>query len=135
MDVNKYEKEGSLIIMDSLRGYFPSEGQTGFHNNNSPNGDLDLMSFLEILLKQAERQKKNGVRVLSDMGSFYHHNNPDDNLNLVKYERSLPEKFDEKHLKGFCLYHQKDFEKRLSQEQQAELLDCHSRNIKVENNY
>jgi hypothetical protein len=60
MDVNKYEKEGSLIIMDSLKGYFPSEVQTGFHNNNndSLNGNLDLMSYLEILLKQAERQKK-----------------------------------------------------------------------------
>jgi hypothetical protein len=85
--------------------------------------------------KTAERRKKNGVTVLSDMGSFYHHNNPDDNLNLIEYERSLPEKFDAKHLKGFCLYHRKDFEKRLSQDQQAELLDCHSRNIKVENDY
>ena len=134
IDASKHEKEGSLIIMDSLKGYFPSEGQGGFHNNNdSPKGDLDLMSYLEILLKQAERQKKNGVTVLSDMGSFYHHNNPDGNPKLVEYEQSLPEKFDAKNLKGFCLYHRKDFEKRLSQEQQAELLDCHSQNIILEN--
>jgi hypothetical protein len=136
IDVNKYEKEGSLIIMDSLKGYFYSEGKSSFHiNNDSPKGDLNLMSYLEILLKQAERQKKNGVTVLSDMGSFYHHNNRDGNLKLIEYECSLPEKFDARKLKGFCLYHQKDFEKRFSQKQQAELLDCHSRNIIVKNDY
>jgi hypothetical protein len=136
IDVNKHEKEGSLIIMDSLKGYFYSEGKSSFHiNNDSPKGDLNLMSYLEILLKQAERQKKNGVTVLSDMGSFYHHNNRDGNLKLIEYECSLPEKFNARKLKGFCLYHQKDFEKRFSQKQQAELLDCHSRNIIVENDY
>jgi hypothetical protein len=136
IDVNKYEKEGSLIIMDSLKGYFYSKGKSGFHiYNDSPKGDLGLMSYLEILLKQAERQKKNGVTVLSDMGSFYHHNNRDGNLKLIEYECSLPEKFNARELKGFCLYHQKDFEKRFSQKQQAKLLDCYSRNIIVENDY
>ena len=118
IDVNKYEKEDSLIIMDSLKGYFPAGGRSGVLNNNdNPKGDLDLMSYLEILLKHAERQKKNGVTVLSDMDSFYHHNNPDGNLKLIEYEYSLPEK------------------KRFGQEQQAELFDCHSRNITVENDY
>ena len=136
INVNKYEKEGALIIMDSLRGYFPSGNQSGFFDNyDKHRGDLDFMSYLKILLKQAERQKKNGVTVLSDMGSFYHHNNRDGNLKLVEYECSLPEKFNARKLKGFCLYHQKDFEKRFSQKQQAELLDCHSRNIIVKNDY
>jgi hypothetical protein len=58
-EVDKHEKEGSLIIMDSLKGYFSSGGQDGFLNSNdSPKGDLDLMSYLKILLKQADRQKK-----------------------------------------------------------------------------
>jgi MEDS: MEthanogen/methylotroph, DcmR Sensory domain len=134
IDVNKYEKEGSLIIMDSLEGYFPSKRQSVF-NNDIPDGHLDFMSYLEILLKQAERQKKNGVTVLADMGSFHHHNNPDGNLKLIEYECSLPKKFDAMNLKGFCLYHQKDFEKRFSQEEQIELLRCHSSNIIVENDY
>lgn len=132
-DVDKHEKEGSLIIMDSLRGYFPSGRQDGPPNSNdSLKGNLDLMSYLKILLKQADRQKKNGVTVISDMGSFYHHNNREGSLKLIEYECSLPREFDEKNLKGFCLYHQKDFEKRFSQEQQAELLDCHSPNIILE---
>ena len=58
-DVDKHEKEGSLLIMDSLKGYFPSRGQDDILNiNDSPKGDLGLMSFLKILLKQADRQKK-----------------------------------------------------------------------------
>ena len=86
IDVNKYEKEGSLVIMDSLDGYFPTRGHDSFYDSNdSPKGDLDLMSYLKILLKQAERQNKNGVTVLADMGSFHHHNNPDDNLKLIEY--------------------------------------------------
>jgi hypothetical protein len=132
INVNKYEKEGALIIMDSLKGYFPSGDQSGFLDNfDRHRGNLDFMSYLKILLKQAERQKKNGVTVLSDIGSFYHHNNPEGNLKLIQHECSLPKKF-EKNLKVFCLYHQKDFENKFSQEQQAELLNCHSRDIMVE---
>ena len=133
IDVNKYEKEGALIIMDSLKGYFPSGDQSGFRDNyDKYRGDLDFLSYLGILLKQAERQKKNGVTVLSDIGSFHHYNNRHGNLKLIEYECSLPKKF-EKNLKGFCLYHQKDFQNKFSQEQQAELLNCHSRDIMVEN--
>ena len=122
--------------MDSLDGYFPTRGHDDIYDSNdSPKGDLDLMSYLNILLKQAERQKKNGVTVLADIASFYHHNNPDNNLKLIEYECSLPKKFDARNLKGFCLYHQKDFEIRFSQKQQAELLDCHNRKIIVKNDY
>jgi hypothetical protein len=133
IDTSKYEKDGSLIIMDSLEGYFPSEEQSGNNDNDdNPKGGLDFMSFIGILLKQAERQRKVGVTILSDLGSFYHFHNYG-NQELIEYERSLPKKFDGKNLKGFCLYHQKDFERQFSQEQQASLLDNHSRNIILEN--
>jgi hypothetical protein len=129
IDVNKCENEGSLIIMDSLEGYFPSEEQSDYHDNyGNPKGDLDFMSYLEVILKQAERQGKNGVTVLSDLGSFYHYNSHG-NQKLIEYERSLPKKYDGMKLKGFCLYHQKDYERQFNQEQQALLIDCHSQNI------
>jgi hypothetical protein len=79
------------------------------------------------LFKQAERQGKNGVTVLSDLISFHHLKYG--TQKLVEYEQSLPKTYGGKNLKGFCLYHQKDFERRFSQEQQASLLDCHSQNI------
>jgi hypothetical protein len=133
INVSKYEKDGSLIIMDSLKGYFPLDEQSSNNDNDdNPKGGLDFMSFIDILLKKAERQRKVGVTILSDLGSFYHFHNYG-NQELIKYERSLPIRFDGKNLKGFCLYHQKDFEKQFNQEQQASLLDYHSRDIILEN--
>jgi hypothetical protein len=129
IDVRKHERDGSLIIMDSLKGYFPAGKQSSNDNNEDRSkGNLDFISFLDILLKQAERRGKNGVTVLSDTGSFHHHHEYG-TQKLVEYEQSLPKTFVGKNLKGFCLYHQKDFERRFNQEQQASLLDCHSQNI------
>jgi hypothetical protein len=128
-DVRKYERDASLIIMDSLKGYFPPGKRSS--NDNAKYGNLDFISYLEVLLKQAERQGKNGVTVLSDLGSFHHLRYG--TRRLVAYEQSLPRTYGGKNLKGFCLYHQKDFEKRFSVEQRASLLDCHSQNILLTN--
>jgi MEDS: MEthanogen/methylotroph, DcmR Sensory domain len=130
IDVRKYERDGSLIIMDSLKGYFPVE--KGGNNNNresKSDGNLEFIPYLDVLLKQAERQGKNGVTVLSDMGSF-HHYNQHGAQRLVEYEQSLPKTY-EGNLKGFCLYHQKDFETRFSKKQQASLNSCHSLSIEL----
>ena len=135
IDVSKYEKEGSLMVKDSFEGYFPLEEQRGFRNNNNHFEDrmglMTFIDFIDILLKHSKRQGKNGVTVLADMGSYYHYYFENGNQKLVEYERSLPKKFDGS-LKVFCLYHQKDFERRFSQEHQASLLDCHSINITLE---
>jgi hypothetical protein len=65
---------------------------------------LEFMSFLDILLKHAKRRRKNGVTVLSDLGSIlsllYL-----GNQKLIKYQKSLPKKYTGMNLKGFCLYH------------------------------
>jgi hypothetical protein len=133
IDVRKYEKEGSLVIVDSLKGYFGSEeGQENNHNNNTSNKNMDFMTFLDVLLRHAESRRKDGVTVLADMGSFYY-NNHKGSQELMRYEMSLPEKYHGKYLNGYCLYHQKDFERRFGREEQAQLLDCHSRNIMLMN--
>jgi hypothetical protein len=134
MDTSKHEKDGSLIIMDSLKGYFPSKQSSHHEYDDNPKAGLDFMSFLDILLKQADRRGKDGVAVLSDLGSFYHHHIYG-KQKLVEYERSLPKKFDGKNLKGFCLYHQRDYERYFTQEQQGSLLAYHSQNIISENVY
>ena len=129
IDVSRYEKEGSLVIVDSLKGYFGSEaGQ----ENNTSNKNMDFMTFLNVLLRHAERKRKDGVTVLADMGSFYLKDHKG-SQELMRYEMSLPEKYYGKNLKGYCLYHQKDFERRFGREEQAQLLDCHSRNIMLMN--
>lgn len=135
--VNKYEKEGSLIIIDSLIGHFGSyeEQKTNYQtSNNNTNNNMNMLAFLDVLIKHAERRRKHGVTVLSDMGSFYHNQVYDHRAQkLMLYEKTEPTKYVARNLKWFCLYHQRDFEKRFNQEQQATLLDCHTRNIMLVN--
>ncbi len=115
IDARKYEKEESLMIIDSVKAYFGS--------------DIDLMSFVRKLSKQAQNSKS-GVSVIADLASFYFRNGID---KLIEYEMSLPTKYDdEMKLKGFCLYHQEDF-KRFSKEQIQKLLEHHGNNLMVVN--
>ena len=97
IDVRKYEKEQSLLIMDSLKGYFGlQEG------------------LIPFLLQTADFAKKSGksLSVLSDMGSFFYYDKKDD---LLQYEMVLPSRYEKMNLKGFCAYHQRDFDKRFSE--------------------
>ena len=134
INVNKYEKEGSLVIVDSVKGLFgPENDNANINIHTNTNNNVDLMTFLNVLEKHAQKRRKNGITVLADMGSIYHGGLYYDHpyQKLVKYEKMLfVEKYEgHKNMKGFCLYHQRDFEMRLQKDQQAELLDCHSRNI------
>ena len=117
IDVRKYEKEGSLVIIDSAKAYFGS--------------DTDLMSFAEKLAKEAQSSGKSGVSVIADLASFYYYDRID---KLIEYEMSLPTKYeDEMKLKGFCFYHQEDFDNRLSKEQKQKLLEHHGKHLMVVN--
>ena len=117
IDVRKYEKEGSLIIIDSVKAYFGS--------------DIDLMSFVARLAKKAQNSGKNGISVISDLASFYYYDQID---KLIEHEMSLPTKYDdEMKLKGFCFYHQEDFNKRFSKEQKQKLLEHHGKHLMVVN--
>jgi hypothetical protein len=117
IDVRKYEKEGSLIIIDSAEAYFTS--------------DNNLMSFVEKLAKQAQTSGRNGISVIADLASFYYFNRID---KLIEYEMSLPTKYDDKmKLKGFCFYHQEDFDRRLSKEEKQKLVEHHDKALRVVN--
>jgi len=117
IDIRKHEKEGSLIIIDSVKAYFGS--------------DTDLMSFIGKLSRQAQYSGKSGVSVIADLASFYFHNGID---KLIDYEMSLPTKYDDQmKLKGFCFYHQEDFDKRLSKDQKQKLLEHHGKHLIVVN--
>ena len=117
IDVRKHEKEGSLMIIDSVKAYFGSE--------------TDLMSFIRKLSRQAQNSGKSGVSVIADLASFYFDNGID---KLIDYEMSLPTKYDDQmKLKGFCFYHQEDFDKRLSKDQKQKLLEHHGKHRIVVN--
>ena len=115
IDVRKYEKEGSLMIIDSAEAYFSS--------------DTDLMSYVARLAKQAQTSGRNGISVIADLASFYYFNRIN---KLIEYEMSLPTKYDDKmKLKGFCFYHQEDFDRRLSKEEKQKLVEHHDKALRV----
>ncbi|HEX2068135.1 MAG TPA: hypothetical protein VHF08_05500 [Nitrososphaeraceae archaeon] len=117
IDVRKYEKQGSLVIIDSVKAYFRS--------------DIDLMSFLARLAKQPQFSGRNGISVIADLASFYYFNRID---KLIEYEMSLPTKYDDKmKLKGFCFYHQEDFDRRFSKEEKQKLVEHHDKALRVVN--
>lgn len=116
LDVAKCEEDGSLVIIDSVRGYFGSE--------------MDVLSLVKILSKRAQNQSRSGCFVIADMGSFYLIRRV---IELVKYEASMPLKFDTYgngliKSKALCTYHQKDFDS-LTEDQKQLLFAHHYRNF------
>ena len=100
ISVRRYEKEQSLLIMDSLKAY------SGLRSN--------LIPFLNQTVEYAKKSGKDGVTVIGDMGSFFYSQNT--NSNLLQYEMTLPRVFEDMNLKGFCFYHRRDFNGRLTEQ-------------------
>ncbi len=109
-DITRHEKEGSLMIADSLKEYL---------------GDQPLVYIKKGLANYAKMGKK-GLSVIADLGAYPHKSMYKD---LVDYELSLPTKYDDP-MKGFCLYHQKDFD-NLSDEQKQKLIKHHGKALKI----
>src|SRR6266581_7695020 len=113
IDVRKYEKQNSLLIIDSARAYFGSS--------------IDVVSFVKSLVNYADQIGKNGVSVLADMGPFFDYNKLDD---LIEYETSLPPRSNIK-AKGLCLYNKDEFNWRLTRIQKKKLLEHHGRELMI----
>ena len=116
-DVRKYEREQLLLIVDSYQAYF----YTG------------IFSLAQMLINKAINSGMKGVSILGDMSSFYFNANDDDdgNRKLLDYELSLPPTLKNDILKGFCLYHQADFNNRFTQNQKQELLEHHGKSLLI----
>jgi hypothetical protein len=110
IDISKYEKEESLLIADSLKEYL---------------GDQPLVYIKKGLANYTKMGKK-GLSVLADLGAYPYKSKYKD---LVDYELSLPTKYDVP-MRGFCLYHQKDFD-NLSDEQKQKLIEHHGKALKI----
>lgn len=123
IDIRKYEKEGSLMIMDSVKGYFGSD--------SNYEGKDRLMSFFKQLVKKAESLGKNGVSVIADLGSFYHHQSINATEKLFEHELSLPSKYEGMKFRGFCAYHKADFDRRFTEDQKQKLRDHHDKALMI----
>jgi hypothetical protein len=115
IDVRKYERKQLLVIIDSLKGYFGS--QEG------------LMPFVKQTMDYAKTVGKSGVAVFADLGSFFYYGTTKGFI--LEYEKSLPSIYNGTNLKGFCLYHEKDFGARLTGHQQNELQKHHGKSLIV----
>ena len=111
ISVRRYEREQSLLIMDSLKAYFGLK--------------FGLIPFLNQTVEYAKKSGKDGVTVIGDMGSFFYSQNA--NSNLLQYEMTLPEVFEDMNLKGFCFYHRRDFNGRLTEQEKKILLEHHGK--------
>jgi hypothetical protein len=111
MDATKYEEENLLMIADSLQEYLGDQRHKYFKQS----------------LSNCREMRKNGLSVLADLGAYNHTHMHDD---LVDHESSLSPKDIDVPMKGFCLYHQKDFG-RFSDEQQQKLIRHHDVAIKL----
>jgi hypothetical protein len=109
--VSKHEMEKSLIIIDALEEYF---------------GDPNHMQYKKSLANYARQIGKNCFSILADMSAYSYKCKSNE---LIDYESSLPPKFDVP-MKGFCLYHQKDFD-NLSDEQKQKLIEHHGKAVQI----
>jgi hypothetical protein len=105
LDVTKYENEA-----DSANEYLSE--QSHMHLKES--------------LANYNKMEKNGISVLADLGVYHHKSMYKE---LVDYESSSSKKYDAP-MKGFCLYHQKDFD-NLSEEQKQKLIEYHGKALKI----
>ena len=117
LDVSRFENDDSLVIIDSVKGYFES--------------NPDILSTFEMLAKRAEGEKggDGGCSVISDMGSFSFLRKEKE---LLEYEKSLRLRFDSMKCKWFFCYHQGNFD-RLSENQKGQLFDHHDKNLIITN--
>jgi hypothetical protein len=112
IDVGRYEKEQSLLIIDSLKSYFGS--QEG------------LMPFVKKIVEFAKVSGRSGVSVIGDMGPFFYYGKND---GLLHYETTtLPTRFEGINLKGICTYHRQDF-KNFSEKEKGMLLNHHGKTL------
>jgi hypothetical protein len=114
LDVQKYRSEGSLVIVESKKGYF-----------SLTNILVDLMIMLKMLLQRSSKLSRSGLTIFSDMGLFFQYNRIDD---LIKHETGLflslsSSRYSDR-MKIFCCYDLKDFE-LLAEYHKQMLIDNH----------
>src|ERR687898_3255175 len=97
IDTARYEKDGTLVILDSEMAYQPSVEQTGRYNM--------IIILTNLLMKHAQEHDKKGITLLSDLGTFFLHKRI---AHLISHEVSVPRRIDA-NIRSFCCYHKNDF--------------------------
>ena len=112
IDVGRHLDEGALKIIDAQQGYL-----LGDH--------YGVIKLATTLVHRARKEGRQGVSGIVDMGSFIGFQKDDE---LISYELSLPQEYEEGMLRSVCCYHDGDFARLLPQQKKT-LLDHHSKTI------
>lgn len=139
VDDNKYLetyermlKDGSLIIRD-CHAILKEDIKTIPNSlRDCPSEVRAIVHFLNKMLTHATKIGKDTVSAWIDTGTF--HNDESGHESLFDYEQFIPLAFNDAVVKQFCLYHQKDFELKLSKLEAAKVLDYHQRRLMLLNN-
>ena len=111
-DILDYEKDDSLVIVDAAKVY-----RTNYV----------VISLIDMMTKYANDTERTEITLIGDTGGFHYRDHPKD---LIDYElSSLPRRFGQD-IKGFCIYHQNDFQ-RLSEDQKSKLSEHHGMAIEL----
>ena len=90
-NVQRHIDNGSLVIVDAFRSYFP---------------DINGMKKLVASLSQrARKEGRVGVSAIVDMGFFFLFGGDGRATELINYEASLPAKTEGGNVRGFSCYH------------------------------
>lgn len=116
VDVDRHEKNGSLVTLDGVKGYQSDKEHAG------------VLNLAKSLVERAEKECKAGVCVFGDVGSFFMF---DRITELLHYELSIPPKPPIK-LKAFCSYHADDYA-NLTDDQKKTLAGNHFRRLMPQN--
>lgn len=114
IDIEKYLNQGTLFIIDAQEGYQDAD-------------DSGIWKLCKSLISRARKEDRRGLTLMGDLGSFFNFEKVEE---LMQYELSLPQKYQDT-LKGICCYHSKDFEK-LTEAQKNTLFDHHFKSIVLE---
>jgi hypothetical protein len=117
IDTSKYEKEGTLVILDSEIAYRRSVEQTGRYNI--------IMILASLLMKHVQQRDKKGITLVTDLGLFFLKKRFAD---LISHEVSVPSRKYTNNIRSFCCYHKDDFN-LLQEEQRKRILRHHSNNL------
>ncbi len=117
IDAARYENDGTMIIVDSETAYQPNLEKREKYNINI---------LTSMMTKEIRVLDKEGITLLSDLGTFILNNRIAD---LLSYELSLPVRFDS-NVRPFCFYHRDDFN-ALQEEERKRICGHHLNNLIV----
>jgi hypothetical protein len=113
IDVNRHEKDGSLLILDSARAYHSDKDHSA------------VWKLVQTLIARATKEGKSGVVNMSDLGSFFLYDKIEE---LLQYEQGITKK-PKINFIGTCSYHAGDYA-NLTEQQKNILAKSHFRVIK-----